>query len=156
MLTPVEATEAKGIQYRTPHSLIVRWNFFPLKGGKYRKYLRCKEHAEIQIKWLCVCSTDELYRALSADIPEFFKPIIRDIYKSKQSGLMPFELVIGDGTNFPLFSYDDEEKWSNPTLPKENRKTFNPFQKQKQQKPLIDYKIPDAVIKALTSKGADK
>ena len=120
--TPIEAAQAKNINLRSPHTVEVHWNYFPLKGRKYRAYLNLKAHIETQIKWLAILDTNELYRiklAIDAgDVPVFFKPIIDEIYATKQRGKHVVEITIGDNaSDFPIFEYATDESLNNPLVP---------------------------------------
>lgn len=120
--TPIEAAQAKNLDARSPHTVEVRWVFFPHTGGKYRHYLKQKEHIELQIRWLAILSTDELYRVKVAIdngfVPSFFKDIVDTIYQAKQKGQHVVEITVGDNiSKMPLFDYEDEKSWKNPMVP---------------------------------------
>lgn len=124
MITPIEAANAKNLELRHPHTVEIAWHYFPHEGRKYRLYKRAKNHVETQIKWMAILSTDELFRIKKAIengiVPNFFKPIVDEIYRVKKQGEHVVSLSIGDDVSkFPLFYYDSEEAWGNPGIPKQ-------------------------------------
>ncbi len=121
-LTPIEAANVKNLQLRHPHTVNVRWNYFPHTGNKMQLYTKQKKHMEEQIKWLCVLETNELYKTKLAietgDVPQLFLEIVNKIYDAKRNNQHVVELLIGNGVDkLPLFDYDDKEKWNNPGIP---------------------------------------
>jgi len=128
-LTPIEAAEAKNLNKRTPHKVNIRNLYFPLTGGKnYGLYTKVRKHVLIQIQWMTILSTDELFRIKEAIknglVPNFFEPIVNEIYAYKQRGEFVISLTIGDNkSKFPVFDYENKEAWSNPGIP--TNTTFN-------------------------------
>lgn len=122
-LTPIEAAQAKNLTARSPHAVSVQWLFFPQTGGnKYRHYLKQKQHVELQIRWLAILSTDELFRVKLAitegSVPSFFKDIVDNIYQTKNQGMHVVSITIGDNVSkMPLFDYENGKSWDNPSVP---------------------------------------
>ena len=157
-LTPIEAANAKRLDLRDTHTVEIHWLFFPLKGNAYRHYLKQKAHAEEQIKWLAVLTTDELYRIKQAidnqQVPSFFKEIIDTIYNFKQQGKHVVSISVGDGiSKMPLFDYVDDSKWKNPSVPTNKETKVGPseiFLPKRYKTPTLPMQqIPENVVKML-------
>jgi hypothetical protein len=122
-MTPIEAARAKGLENRSPHTVEIRWAYFPHTGNKHRQYTKQRDHIVAQVRWLAVLATDELFRIKQAiidgSVPDFFSGIVDEIYKAKQQGKHVVELSIGDNVNkMPLFEYISESSWDNPGIPR--------------------------------------
>lgn len=156
-LSPIEAAEAKGLSMRSPHTVLVKWLYFPQKGGKkYRKYLKAKSHVETQIKWLAILSTDELFRIKEAIrngiVPDFFKEIVASMYQAKQKGQFVVSIEVGDKESvFPLFEYEDETKWNNPGIPTDTITKTGPAEILLPKPKVNVPKIPQSVIQTLNN-----
>lgn len=157
-LTPIEAAQAKKIEIRDTHTIVIHWLYFPVAGKNYRHYLKQKAHIETQIRWLAVLSTDELYRVVLAiqnqDVPSFFSEIVNTIYQTKKQGQHVIEISVGDNVNkMPLFDYNDSEKWNNPLLPKNKEIQSGPASLMLPKKPKVPtlpmQQVPPNVVKML-------
>lgn len=157
-LTPIEAANAKKIEIRDTHTIEVHWLYFPVAGKNYRHYLKQKAHIEVQIRWLAVLSTDELYRVITAiqneSVPSFFTDIVNTIYQTKKQGQHVIEISVGDNVSkMPLFDYINSEKWDNPLIPKNKEVNSVPsrlFLPKKQKTPTLPMQqIPPNVVKML-------
>ncbi len=43
-LTPIEAANVKNLQLRHPHTVDIRWNYFPHTGNKMQAYTKQKKN----------------------------------------------------------------------------------------------------------------
>jgi hypothetical protein len=158
LITPIEAAQPKRLDLRDTHTVETHWLFFPATGSAYRQYLKQKKHVEEQIKWLAVLTTDELYRVKQAidnqQVPSFFKEIIDTIYSFKQQGKHVISISVGDNINkMPLFEYEDDSKWQNPTVPTNTETKTGPseiFLPKRYKKPTLPMQqLPANVVKML-------
>lgn len=148
--TPIEAGQVDRLSLRTPNKINVRFNTFPVKGRKYRLYLKCKKHMEEQIEWLTVLSTDELYRvklAIAQElVPEIFKDTVNSFYDLRRKGMFVTEIIVGNGEVFPVFEYENEKLFLGYELPKTQPKPVDVFKPKAKQIPI---KLPQSVIAQL-------
>jgi hypothetical protein len=113
-LTPLQASKAKHIDRRKPHSIKIIWDVKPKRGRKFGHWRLLKRHIEWTLKLMSVMSSDELYNIKTAikdgHVPEFYLVYIDIFYNSRTQSSPITDIVI---QNIELFDFEDKEELNN-------------------------------------------